>query len=136
MFKGVSYLLLSNDFQIVGCQFRFLNGSKTMRNLIRIALKWLFFSEISEKLPSSWDFAPRPRYVICFSYTSFLGTLPNCSTFQAKTSIFWLIKPPLTKFRLQSVTQPKLSLSFFSMSLGKLNSHMRAFKCGLNLICK
>ena len=34
-------------------QFSILNGSKKMRNLIRIALKWLFFSEISQKLPCS-----------------------------------------------------------------------------------
>ena len=50
---GLSYLILSNGFQIVGYQLRFLNGSKKMQNLIRIALKWLFFSEISEKLPSN-----------------------------------------------------------------------------------
>ena len=50
--KGLSYLNLSNGFQIVGYQFRFLNGPKKMRNLIRITLKWLFFSEISEKLPA------------------------------------------------------------------------------------
>ena len=35
--KGLSYLILSNGFQIVGNQFRFLNGSKKMQNLIRIA---------------------------------------------------------------------------------------------------
>ena len=51
--KGLSYLILSNGFQIVDYQFWILNGSNKMRNFIQIALKSLFFCEISEKLPSS-----------------------------------------------------------------------------------
>ena len=52
-FEGTELFKSSNGFKIIGYQFRFLNGSKKMRNLIKITLKWLLFSEISEKLPSS-----------------------------------------------------------------------------------
>ena len=71
-----------------------------MRNLIRIALKWLFFSEISEKLPSSSGFAPRPRYVICFSYTSFSARCPIAAFFKRKLQFFGLIKPPPNKIQV------------------------------------
>ena len=50
--KGLSYLILSNGFQLVSYQFRFLHGSQKMRNLIRIALKWLFFVKYWKNCPA------------------------------------------------------------------------------------
>ena len=93
-----------------------------MRNLIQIALKCLFFSEKSKKLPSSWGFAPTTRYVICFSYTIvFSARCPIAAFFKQKLQFLWLIKPLLTNIRLQSVAQPKglreLCLPFFSTIL-------------------
>ena len=73
--------------------------------------------------------------MICFSYTSFLGTLPNCGIFQAKTSIFWVNQAPLTKFRLQSaeVESSRTSLAsrrhFEVLGLGLETSSPRKLPC-------
>ena len=34
------------------------NGSKNVRNVMQMALKWLFFAKKLEKLPSGWGFDP------------------------------------------------------------------------------
>ena len=38
----------------------FSNCSKNVQNVIQMTLKWLFFSEKLQELPSGWDFAPGP----------------------------------------------------------------------------
>ena len=128
-------------------------------NLVNIStLKWKFLpSKIkSFKGGNNSHFSPQPtffvgwirvvltkkftvRSVICFSCTSLLGTLPSRGFFKQKILIFRLIKPPQQNSGFSSVAQPKglreLSLHFsLSKTLRKLNSRMRAFKRGLNLI--
>ena len=46
-------------------QFSFLNGSKEMQNLIRIALKWLFFSEILPNFAQQLGFCRKTPVCDC-----------------------------------------------------------------------
>ena len=126
-FKGVELLWLSNC-----CNLVFLNGSKKKQNLIRIALKWLVFFLKHHKNCRAVKILiqdPSLRYASFEQFSRHAVQLRHFAS--KKISIFRLINPPpLTKFKLQSVAQPRtlknLSLLFFlSKSLGKLNSHMQ-----------
>ena len=60
------------------------NVLDTVRNVVQMAVKRLFFHERSQKSPTEWGLCPQTPFTMHFSCTNLLGTLLNCGIFQTK----------------------------------------------------
>ena len=126
----------------------FSNGSKNMRNRIKMALKLLVFqknyknrtaSEVFApriaQLPAAGGFASRPSCVTCLSYISLPANFFHLNIFLKKIFLSLGSSFPFNQFSLRAYSGPNFDLSISSVFVPLKLSFRKFLMTSLQVIC-
>ena len=83
-----------NDFQILAIYCNYSYGFKTVRNVIEMALKSLFFATKSEKSLSYWELCFQAPFVIHLSCIGLFSAGPKLDNLRAKKQQQLFVQAP------------------------------------------